>query len=106
MGALKRPPHHTKNLVGQGVASVAEITPRPCLTYLSPPPIGGRGRCGRGDGAGAARTEQVGQPNALEELAKRVARLSPSHRNPHAFHEDKSEIVAELRRLARGSKRG
>jgi hypothetical protein len=30
-----------------------------------------------------------------------VARLSPGHRAPERFHEDKSEIAAELRRLAR-----
>lgn len=37
----------------------------------------------------------------LERLARQVARLSPSHRDPEAFHVSKSEIVAELRRLAR-----
>ena len=37
----------------------------------------------------------------LDRLAHAVARLSPSHRDPHRFHEDKSEIVAELRRMAR-----
>jgi hypothetical protein len=38
---------------------------------------------------------------ALSDLALRVARLGPDHRNPEQFHMDKSEIVAELRRLAR-----
>ena len=37
----------------------------------------------------------------LDRLAHAVSRLSPSHRDPHRFHEDKSEIVAELRRVAR-----
>ena len=37
----------------------------------------------------------------LDRLAHAVSRLSPSHRDPHRFHEDKSEIAAELRRLAR-----
>ena len=37
---------------------------------------------------------------ALVELANRVRRLVPSHRDPEAFHEAKSEIEAELRRLA------
>lgn len=37
----------------------------------------------------------------LLDLALRVARLGPDRRNPERFHEDKSEIVAELRRLAR-----
>ena len=43
--------------------------------------------------------ELMGQ--ALEELANRVRRLVPSHRNPESFHEAKSEIEAELRQLAR-----
>jgi len=43
--------------------------------------------------------EVMGQ--ALEELANRVRRLVPSHRNPEAFHEAKSEIEAALRQLAR-----
>ncbi len=34
-------------------------------------------------------------------LAERVGRLSPSHRDPERFHADKSQIVSELRRLAR-----
>jgi len=33
-------------------------------------------------------------------LASAVGRLSPSHRDPERYHLDKSEIVAELRRLA------
>ncbi len=37
----------------------------------------------------------------LVELANRVRRLVPSHRDPEAFHEAKSEIEADLRRLAR-----
>lgn len=37
----------------------------------------------------------------LLDLAQRVARLGPDRRNPEQFHIDKSEIVAELRRLAR-----
>ena len=36
----------------------------------------------------------------LEELARRVARLRPSHRDPEAFHVEKSELAHELRRLA------
>ena len=38
---------------------------------------------------------------ALLDLAGKVRRLVPSHRDPEAFHEAKSEIEAELRRLAR-----
>lgn len=38
---------------------------------------------------------------ALYELAGRLARLVPSHRDPHRFHEDKSEIVHQMRQIAR-----
>lgn len=37
----------------------------------------------------------------LAELAHRVHRLCPDHRNPHRFHEEKSEIAHELRSLSR-----
>lgn len=37
----------------------------------------------------------------LEELARRVDRLIPRRRDPDAFHEEKSEIVAQLREVAR-----
>ena len=37
----------------------------------------------------------------LAELAKRVRRLAPSHRDPERYHVEKSEIEHELRRLAR-----
>jgi hypothetical protein len=36
----------------------------------------------------------------LVDLADRLRRLAPSPRNPDRFHEDKSEIEHELRRLA------
>lgn len=36
----------------------------------------------------------------LESLAVAVKFLLPSHRDPEVFHERKSEIVAELYRLA------
>jgi hypothetical protein len=36
----------------------------------------------------------------LRNIAARVVRLSPSHRDPEAYHLEKSEIVADLRRLA------
>jgi len=39
-------------------------------------------------------------PLSLDNLAYRVERLTPHHRRPERFHEDKSEIVAELHRLA------
>lgn len=37
----------------------------------------------------------------LDALADRLGRLRPSHRDPEAFHVEKSEIEHELRRLAR-----
>lgn len=37
---------------------------------------------------------------ALDNLAYRVERLTPHPRRPERFHEDKSEIVAELQHLA------
>lgn len=39
----------------------------------------------------------------LRDLAQRVARLCPSHRNPEEFHEAKSEIEHELRRLSQAA---
>ncbi|WP_160122442.1 hypothetical protein [Rhodovarius lipocyclicus] len=42
----------------------------------------------------------------IEGIAARLARLSPSHRDPEQFHIDKSELLAELRRLARTIRRG
>ena len=38
--------------------------------------------------------------DALADIAERLARLAPCHRNPERFHEQKSELVAELRALA------
>ena len=42
----------------------------------------------------------------LTTLAARVQRLVASHRDPHRFHHDKREIVAELQRLADEVRRG
>lgn len=36
----------------------------------------------------------------LQDIADRLARLAPCHRDPHRFHEQKSELVAELRAIA------
>lgn len=41
------------------------------------------------------------EADQLLSLASAVGRLSPSHSDPERFHMDRSEIVAELRRLAR-----
>lgn len=40
-------------------------------------------------------------PTALQRLADRVDRNVPRHRDPELFHEEKSNIVGELRRMAR-----
>ncbi len=40
-------------------------------------------------------------PDALLELANRLRRLTPCWQNPERFHEAKSELVNDLRRLAR-----
>lgn len=40
------------------------------------------------------------------DLARRVERLIPSPRRPDRFHEDKSEIIASLYRLADEVRRG
>lgn len=37
----------------------------------------------------------------LDALAQAIARMKPpSNRNPHAFHEDRSELASQARRLA------
>lgn len=38
----------------------------------------------------------------LMQLARQVERLAPSHRDPHAFHERKSDIAHTLRLIAKG----
>lgn len=37
----------------------------------------------------------------LEELAYRIRRLVPDHRDPHRFHEEKSEIAFALSKLSK-----
>jgi hypothetical protein len=49
-----------------------------------------------GDGGDGVRRE-------LEELASRLGRLSPSWRDPEQFAAERSELVAQLRRLARSN---
>lgn len=57
-----------------------------------------RARTCRGETQGDLTTPH---PDTLEALAERVRRLSPSRRDPEQFHIEKSELAAELRRLAR-----
>lgn len=47
-----------------------------------------------------ARPWGGGRPPGLEELAARVERLCPSHRDPMRFFEERSEIAFLLRELA------
>jgi hypothetical protein len=42
----------------------------------------------------------------LETLADQLRRLRPDHRKPERYYETKSEIEAELRRLAREARHG
>ena len=37
----------------------------------------------------------------IADLVQRIRRLVPDHRDPHRFHEEKSEIAHELTKLAR-----
>jgi hypothetical protein len=41
----------------------------------------------------------------LDELAARLVRLVPTHRDPERFHIEKDTLAAELRRLARDMRR-
>ncbi len=61
-------------------------------------------RCEAGDGkppSGGISRLPTSEGTALVEIAERVRRLVPSHRDPERFHVEKSEIEHELRRLAR-----
>ncbi len=61
------------------------------------PPVGGLG-AGNAD---RERERGTPDPAALaDKLAARVSRLTVSHRDPHRFHEEKSEIANSLRELA------
>jgi hypothetical protein len=61
-------------------------------------------RCEAGNGktpVGGFSRFPTSEGTALAVLAERVSRLCPDHRDPERFHLDKSEIVHDLRRLAR-----
>lgn len=92
--------HHNKNEVEQGGASGAKPPRKTCSTTT---PIIGGGvveRWSTAPNVSGALT-RAGAGHALTDLADRLSRLTPCHRDPHAFHEGKRSIVAELRRLAR-----
>jgi hypothetical protein len=46
------------------------------------------------------------EAEVLADLARRLDRLRPDHRDPERFHIEKDEIAFELRRLARAAERG
>lgn len=48
------------------------------------------------------RPQWVWTRQRLLAIADRLEKLAPSHTDPNWFHEEKSEIAAELRRLAKG----
>lgn len=52
-------------------------------------------------GAARAVLPKPGDGKVLADLASRVVRLSPDRHDPEKYHLEKSEIVADLRRLAR-----
>jgi len=55
--------------------------------------------CHRVSGVPRPRPRPIAE--VLLGIAQRLRHLGPDHRDPHRFHEQKSELVAELRRLAR-----
>lgn len=76
----------------------------PHLARTSPPPAppyNPPGRCGASPEVRPPSPWAGAEGDVLQDLARRVERLAPSHRDPHRFFEDRSEIAAELRWLAR-----
>lgn len=55
---------------------------------------------------GPDRAQTPNVPTTLYDLADRLRRLTPSHRSPDRFHEEKSEIAHALDELAREVRRG
>jgi hypothetical protein len=50
-------------------------------------------------GGGDVNSRQISLE--LDELAERVSRIRPpSSRNPHLFHEDRSEVAHDIRKVA------
>lgn len=49
----------------------------------------------------ATRSPDRKAQDKLTDLAQRIRRLAPDHRDPHRFHEEKSEIAYELTKMAR-----
>ena len=83
------------------------VTPKPPVTPVTLSRLGGRSpyplgfsHCDNRDCDSVTSVTPISSVT-LSSLAARVSRLVPSHRDPEAFHVEKSEIVADLRRLAR-----
>jgi len=53
------------------------------------------------DATPACEAEAAFLADALLGVSDRLRRLSPSHRDPHAFHEAKSELENQLRSLSK-----
>ena len=60
----------------------------------------------RGGGTERSVTSVTSVTEELDTLADRLRRLRPDGRKPERFHQDKSEIEAALRRLAREVQNG
>ncbi len=76
------------NVTGNGKGREISRSSR-CEAGGGKPPLGGISRLPTSEGT------------ALVDLAERIRRLVPSHRDPERFHVEKSEIEHQLRRLAR-----
>ena len=75
------------------------------VTFRAPPKGGGTLSVTDRQVSHSVTLSRSSDEGCLLLLADRICRLAPSHRDPEAFHIEKSEIVAELRLLARGSTR-
>lgn len=94
---------------------VGKVGKNPSISSCPPPPpLKGRGgggclpTCSPAGGITSPRktpglTTKTRKPSdRLADLAKRIDRLAPSHRDPEAFHVEKDAIARELHRMARG----
>jgi len=50
-------------------------------------------------GVGVLRHSPNSIAERIDDISHRLERLVPCHRNPHKFHEEKSELIHELRKL-------
>jgi hypothetical protein len=80
--------------VAVGSAFPNELADGRTYRYRDVPPV-------REDVGKCATLRYCATRSTLGELAARVLRLCPDHRDPERFWHEKSEVAAELRRLAR-----